>query len=234
MIRINLLTVERKAARKKFAFTTSHKLTAGCTLVLLAAAGGIGWRYWAIGRDSRQLDAELLTAQREATRLHSIIAQVQQFDERKKQLQQRVELIEQLRHEQTGPVHMLDQISRALPSMLWLTDLKQGADANEVLISGKCISITALTDFVSNLEASGYFKKSVEIVNSETEPMPQPPGEIVSFSVRGRFQRAGDPVQPEASPTAAPAPAPASASAPPKQTSQTSLKAGADSPDTAG
>jgi type IV pilus assembly protein PilN len=221
MIRINLLTVERKATRKKFAFSTSHKLTVGCTLVLIAAAGVIGWRYLAIDRDSKQLDADLITAQREATRLHSIIAQVQQFDQQKKQLQQRVSLIEQLRHEQTGPVHMLDQISRALPPTLWLTDLKQGVDANEVLMSGKCISITALTDFVSNLEASGYFKKSVEILNSETEPLTTPPGEIVTFSVRGRFQRAGDPVQAEA---------PAAA----KPTSETSLKAGAHGPDTAG
>jgi len=220
MIRINLLTVERKAARKKFAFSTSHKLTVGCTFVLLGAMGAIGWRYWAIDRDSKQLDADLVTAQREATRLHSIIVQVQEFDERKKQLQQRVELIEQLRHEQTGPVHMLDQISRALPSTLWLTDLKQGVDANEVLMSGKCISITALTDFVSNLEASGYFKKSVEILNSETEPMPAPPGEIVSFSIRGRFQRAGDPAQAEAPAAAKP--------------TETSLKAGAHGPDTAG
>jgi len=227
MIRINLLTLERKAARKKFALSTSHKLTAGCTLVLLAAGGVIGWRYWAIDRDSKRLDSELVTAQREATRLHSIIVQVQQFDERKKQLSQRVDLIEQLRHEQTGPVHMLDQISRALPPMLWLTDMKQGADANEVLMSGKCISITALTDFVSNLEASGYFKKSVEILNSETEPMPQPPGEIVSFSVRGRFQRAGDAPPPEAPP-------PATATESAKPTSHTSLKAGADSPDRAG
>ena len=34
-------------------------------------------------------------------------------------------LIEQLRKDQTGPVHMLDQISRALPPMLWLTEMKQ-------------------------------------------------------------------------------------------------------------
>ena len=53
--------------------------------------------------------------------------QVQQFEQRKAQLQQRVALIEQLRKDQTGPVHMLDQISRALPPMLWLTELKQTA-----------------------------------------------------------------------------------------------------------
>ena len=62
-------------------------------------------------------------------------------------------LIEQLRKGQTGPVHMLDQISRALPPMLWLTELKQGADANEVVIDGRCTTLTGLSDFVANLEA---------------------------------------------------------------------------------
>jgi type IV pilus assembly protein PilN len=216
MIRINLLTVERKVARKKFALTAAHKTTIGCTSLLLLTAAGIGWRYWVLNRDSKRVDAEIVSAQREATRLHSIIVQVQQFEDRKKQLQQRVQLIEQLRHEQTGPVHMLDQISRALPPSLWLTEMKQGADANEVLIAGKCVSITALTDFVSNLEASGYFKRSVEIISSETEQTAQPPGELVSFNVRARFQRPGDPVPAEAAPA--------------KQT----LKAGGDGPETAG
>jgi len=217
MIRINLLTVERKVACKKFALTAAHKITLGCASVLLLTAAGVGWRFWTLSGSSKRVDAEIVSAQREATRLHSIIVQVQQFEERKKQLQQRVQLIEQLRHEQTGPVHMLDQISRAMPQMLWLTEMKQGVDANEILISGKCISITALTDFVSNLEASGYFKRSVEIINSETEQTPQPPGELVSFNVRARFQRPGDPVPAEAAPA-----------------KQTTLKARGNGPDTAG
>ena len=89
----------------------------------------IGWRYWTVNHDSAELDKEIAAAQQETTRLHSVIEQVQQFEQRKAQLQQRVVLIEQLRKGQTGPVHMLDQISRALPPMLWLTEVKQtGAD----------------------------------------------------------------------------------------------------------
>ncbi len=64
-----------------------------------------------------------------------MILQVQQFEQRKAQLQQRVVLIEQLRKGQTGPVHMLDQISRALPQMLWLTELKQAG--GDVVIDGR-------------------------------------------------------------------------------------------------
>ena len=131
----------------------------------------------------------ITSAQQETTRLHSVILQVQQFEQRKAQLQQRVVLIEQLRKSQTGPVHMLDQISRALPPMFWLTELKQvGAD---VVIDGRCTALTALSDFVATLERSGYFKKSVEIVSTQTESIPQPPGELIKFSVKAQFVQPG-------------------------------------------
>ena len=111
---------------------------------------------------------------------------------------QRVVLIEQLRKGQTGPVHMLDQISRALPSMLWLTEVKQ--TGTDIVIDGRCTSPIGVSDFVANLEASGYFKRSIEIVSTTSEPMPQPPGELIKFSIRAVFQQPGD-----AKPTAAPA-----------------------------
>jgi type IV pilus assembly protein PilN len=106
-------------------------------------------------------------------------------------LQQRVALIEELRHNQTGPVHMLDQISRSLPDMLWLTGLKQAADPNEVLIEGRSTSLTSLSDFVANLEATRYFKRSVEIVSTQVEKISGPPGELIRFQVRAMFQQPG-------------------------------------------
>jgi type IV pilus assembly protein PilN len=151
MIRINLLAVERERAKKKAgaAFgTTTQKLTVGCSLILVLAALFIGWRYWTISHESTKLDADIAAAQQETTRLHSVIQQVQQFEQRKAQLQQRVVLIEQLRRGQTGPVHMLDQISRALPPMLWLTELKQSPDGS-VVIDGRCTALTGLSDFSS-------------------------------------------------------------------------------------
>jgi type IV pilus assembly protein PilN len=189
MIRINLLAAERDRGKKKAITlgTTGQKLTIGCSLILILAALFIGWRYWALGRESTRLDAEIAAAQQETMRLHSVIQQVQQFEQRKAQLQQRVVLIEQLRKGQTGPVHMLDQISRALPPMLWLTELKQtGA---EVMIEGKCAALTGLSDFVTNLEASGYFKRSVEIVTTTTEPAVPPAGELIKFTIKGVFQQ---------------------------------------------
>jgi type IV pilus assembly protein PilN len=197
MIRINLLAAERERGKKKAALfgTVGQKLTIGCSLILVLAVLFIGWRYWSLARQSSQLDAEITAAQRETTRLHSVIQQVQQFEQRKAQLQQRVVLIEQLRQGQTGPVHMLDQISRALTPMLWLTELKQiGGD---VQINGRTTVLTSLTDFVTNLEATGYFKKSIDIVNTATEQATTPGGDLIKFTIKATFQ------QPDAKPAAA-------------------------------
>lgn len=196
MIRINLLAAERDKAKKKGAAvlgTAGQKLTVGCSLILILAVLFIGWRYWALTRDSSAIDAEIAAAQQETVRLHSVILQVQQFEQRKAQLQQRVVLIEQLRKGQTGPVHMLDQISRALPQMLWLTELKQAGTGNEVIIDGKCTTLTGLSEFVSNLEASGYFKRSIEIVDTKTETAATtPPSELIKFTIKAIFQQPGE------------------------------------------
>jgi len=205
MIRINLLAVERSAAKKKKTVTlgAGQKVTICCAAILVLAGSFIGWRYVSMSRDSARLDADIAAAQQETARLHSIIQQVQQFEQRRAQLQQRVVLIEQLRKGQSGPVHMLDQISRSLPPMLWLTDLKQTGDTT-VTIEGRSTTLTGLSDFVGNLEASGYFKRSIEIVSTTTEPSPQPSGELIRFVVRAEFQIPGA-GKPAPKPTAVPA-----------------------------
>ena len=206
MIRINLLAAERERTKKKAVTfgTAGQKMAVGCSMILVLAVLFIGWRYWTISRDSNQLDAAISAAQQETTRLHSVIQQVQQFEQRKAQLQQRVVLIEQLRKGQTGPVHMLDQISRALPSMLWLTELKQTND--DVQIDGRCTNQTGVAEFISNLEASGYFKRSIDIISTTAEAAPAGGGgELIRFTLKATFQ------QPDAAKSA-----PAVPAAPPK------------------
>jgi type IV pilus assembly protein PilN len=194
MIRVNLLAGERAAVKKKsIAFNLAgQKMTLAASLILVVTAAGIGWRYWSLTNQSKRLDEEIAAAQQETARLHSVILQVQQYEQRRAQLQQRVALIEELRRGQTGPVHMLDQVSRALPPMLWLTSLRQLGPDGAVLIEGRATTQTTVSDFVNNLEATGYFKKSIDIVNTVAEPIPGPPGELVKFTLRALFQTPAD------------------------------------------
>jgi type IV pilus assembly protein PilN len=189
MIRINLLTTERplaKAAPSAGFALVGRQLTMSCMLILVAGLGIIGWRYQAIQQDSSKLNTQIGEAQTEIVQLRSVLVEVQKFEQRRTQLQQRVGLIETLRKDQTGPAHMLDEISRAMPPTLWLTDLKQSLTAGDVLIEGRCTSLTGITDFVGSLERSGYFKKSVEIVSTQLEVAPTGP-DLIKFSIKAQL-----------------------------------------------
>ena len=192
MIRINLLGVERQKARRAVAFDQTRQLAVACALVLVATAAGIGWWYWSLGQASLQVDAEIVSAQQEAARLRSILADVQRFEAQRTQLQQRVGLIEQLRRGQSAPVQLLDHISRSVPDMLWLTSLEQ--HGNDIMIEGRSTTLIALSDFVGNLgNRSALLKKPIEIVNSQVEaaqasaPSGAPAADVIRFTVKAEL-----------------------------------------------
>lgn len=187
MIKINLLNGERKLAKKAFVLGGAQVITVSCGAILVLALLACAWRFLAVAHDNSQLDSDLASAQKEAASLHGVIAQLQEFETRRSKLQQRVGLIEQLRAAQTGPVHMLDQISRALPQMVWLTEIKQAPGSNDVTIDGRTTSVTSVSDFASALEGTGFFKKSVEIVSSTTQTIKEGPGDLVVFQLKATF-----------------------------------------------
>ncbi|MGE0042314.1 MAG: PilN domain-containing protein [Vicinamibacterales bacterium] len=190
MIRINLVAAERRAAKAAGrSFQVGQKATVVGTLILLVTFAGVGWRYWAVTGVEAGLDRDIAAARREEGRLAEILKQVQAFEAQRQQLEQRVALIDELRKGQNAPVHIIDQVSRALPDMMWLTTVRQ--DGFDVTIEGRCLSLTELSDFVGNLEASRYFQRPVEILNSEVIAGSDGGPELIRFSVKGTFQMAG-------------------------------------------
>ena len=195
MIRINLLAAERRQARSvPKGLVLAQKMTVIGSLILVLAALGLGWRYWALGQMAATTERQLNEARREEQRLAGILKQVAEFEARREQLQQRAALIDELRRGQSAPVHMIDQISRALPEMTWLTAMRQ--EGFDVTIQGRCLSLTSLSDFVGNLEGSRYFARPVEIVNSQVNSGQGDAPDLITFTVKGTFQMAGMPPPP--------------------------------------
>jgi type IV pilus assembly protein PilN len=197
MIRINLLSVDRERAKRRPSGAgaglglqaTQQKITLACSLILVLTALGVGWWYWSLKLQSDRIEADIVTSQKETARLRTLIQQVQANDARRAQLQQRVQLIEELRKGRDLPVHMLDEISRSLPDMLWLTEIKQ--QGNDVTITGRCTSLTALSDFVENLKLGGYFKPP-EILDSQVDTTQQVPGgTLTRFSIKATMTPPG-------------------------------------------
>ena len=193
MIRINLLTTERKTAKAATSrgFEAGQKMMILGSLILVVVIAGLGWRYWALGQAAARLEADIENARREEARLQEILRQVREFEARKAMLQARLDLIDALRQGQNAPVHMVDQVSRSLPDMTWLTNMSQSPDGYTLTMQGRCLTLTSLSDFIGNLEGSRYFIRPVEIVESAVVPGDGKTPDLIQFTIRGTFQMAG-------------------------------------------
>ena len=193
MIRINLLGGERQKARKiSSAFDAGRHTTLACAAVLVISVAGIGWWYWALTQPSIRVDADIVAAEGEAVRLRSLLVEVQQFEARRAQLQQRVALIQQLRGGQSLPVQLLDTISKSIPDMLWLTDLEE--KDTSVTMTGLSTTLIAVSDLVGNLGSTPLLKKPIEIVNTEVQTQAQqgpatgqPAADLIKFTVKAQM-----------------------------------------------
>jgi type IV pilus assembly protein PilN len=198
MIRINLLAVERERARKRIVLIpAAHRVTFGATVILIGTTALIGWWFLSLRQQSAQLDIDLTQAETETRQIRSVLEQVRKFESQKAMLQQRVTLIEQLRKGQYAPVHLLDEVSKSLPDRLWLSDMTQtGADFT---FGGMTDSLTAVSDFVANLEGTRWFKKPVEILDSQVQTDAKA-GDLIKFQIKAQFV---DPTAPPPAPAKA-------------------------------
>ncbi len=187
MIRINRLAVERALPRRRFTFDLGEKTTALSSVILVVAVGLIGLQVVSVRGESQALDDELDGARQEITRLERERVLVEQREELGRVLQRRITLIQELQRGQVGPVQMLDQVSQNLPDSLWLTELRQDGDV--LVILGRAMTLTALSDFVANLERSGYFIPPVDLIDSQLED--EAGGQVVRFEVRAQFSVPG-------------------------------------------
>jgi type IV pilus assembly protein PilN len=162
LIRINLLSEARAAAaRKKTGIAPT-----GARLNNLILLGGVAVGILYIGvmalvltSRSRHLDEEIAKAQEEVARLRSIIDEVKGYELKKASLESKIQLINNLKTNQRGPVRLMDEISRALPDLVWLTELTVSGD--QVTLKGRTLSPYAVATYLENLKKSPFFAEPV-------------------------------------------------------------------------
>jgi Tfp pilus assembly protein PilN len=112
--------------------------------------------------------------------LEAVIKQDQVYESRKKMLEKRVKIVEGLLKNQVSPVMVLDQLADAVErtQYVWLSSLDQKDAA--LSMSGVGTSLSAIADFYSNLNATGYFK------NIDLGPSQESSGNF-TFSLKCEF-----------------------------------------------
>ena len=183
MIRINLLAPERTTKKAKAAGPAPTPGALQSYLLLALFAGGAALLcaglWWFQTNKLKQLDTQIAANEKRQRDLQAIKQQVDQFEQKRAVLKNKVATIEKLRLAQKSPVHMLDEVSKALPDYVWLTNMDENRGA--VRFQGQSNSLAAVADFISALQRSGWFPQ-VELVSSQEQ------SNLVNFVLSGQFK----------------------------------------------
>ena len=184
MIRINLLAPERTKAKPKAAVSGPAAPPGAIQSVLLIAffVGGAAvlcaGAWWLKSSELAALDQRISDDRQRLAQLQAIQKQVDEFQKKKTLLENKVKVIETLRLAQKSPVHMLDEISKALPDYVWLTNMDE--TRGSVKFQGESNSLAAVADFMAALQRTGWFPQ-VDLVTSSAK------GSVVGFDLTGTF-----------------------------------------------
>ena len=172
MIRINLLGSPKPKGKKGPAFNmpTFEVGNLGGPLVQVAAvlviAGALNFGYWyQLDREKKSIEVRALVAEQKNRELAAVKVRYLERQKQADSYKRRVDVIDQLRANQAGPVTLLAMIGDTVNSTeaVWLNSMQdQGAS---VAIDGTALSSDAVANLISNLQKTGFFR-NIEIKES--------------------------------------------------------------------
>jgi type IV pilus assembly protein PilN len=170
MIRINNLLGAQKGKNKRSAASAAAVMEVGDVgspklkvLVVLVLAGLVNAGYWyQLDKEHRDIAAKMEVAQRKNAELADVKARYLERQREAENYKRRVDVIDQLRAAQSGPVDLLNTVGQTVNNTeaVWLNSMKdQGASID---IDGMALSTDAVASLISNLQKTGHFK-NIEI-----------------------------------------------------------------------
>jgi len=162
MIRINL-AVERQRPKVKRRVAVPGAFL--FIVVLLAAVIGLGVLagfWYAYEQQKAGLEQEKTVLEAKRAQLARMEQEIKNFEAKKAELDGRINVINTLKANQTGPVHMLEALGDTVSATetVWLTSMTD--KGGEIEMKGMAGSVEAVANLITNLGRSAYFK-NVEI-----------------------------------------------------------------------
>lgn len=173
MIRINLLGSPKPKSGKKGSAVTMPAIDVGGVFgpllkvaAVVAIAGVINVGYWyRLDREKKSLEVQMRQAEQKNRELADIKVRYLERQKQADAYKRRVDVIDQLRAGQMGPVNLLAMIGDTVNNTeaVWLNSLQD--QGTSVAIDGMALSNEAVANLISNLQKTGYFS-NIEIRES--------------------------------------------------------------------
>ncbi len=201
MIKINLIAEgKRPTSVRKIKPVLEGKDLAQWVLgaAIIASLIGFGVWWWLLHRQIATKDDEIAQAQQKVEELAPVIRQVEDFKAKKAEIERKLGVIADLKRAQQGPVHVMDDISKALPELLWIDRLKM--TSSNIELEGRALNTNAVANFIENLDKMPAFEEPTLRTTEEQ------PGGSYRFVVDFNYSFAQK--APVAAPPTAPSPLP--------------------------
>jgi len=206
MIKINLVSEGKRpvVSRKTKEKLGIAGLELGEGLFMLALLLGVlaigGFWYYLHGQ-IQERDTAIAAAQKEVDDLAQVLKEVDDYKIKKEKLEHKITVINDLKRAQWGPVRIMDQISSALPELLWLDSMT--LQQNNIELHGRAFNTNQIAAFIENLGKVPEFQEPRLRDTSKVGP-------VYNFVITFNFAI----VEPKAQPPGAVAPVAANAAPP--------------------
>jgi len=132
-------------------------------LVIVVLVGLLNLGYWyRLDHLSKEIDSKMKVAEQKNRELADVKARFLERQNQANVYKRRVDVIDGLRQNQTGPVNLMAMMGETVNNTeaVWLSKLDdQGASVN---LEGTALSADAVANLIANLQKTGFFK-NVEI-----------------------------------------------------------------------
>ena len=175
MLQINLLPV-REARREE----DLRQLRNQAILILLLVCAGIGFTWSHMRESIAEAKAHIAQLQRDIDQYNPQLEQIAAYKKKKKELETKIGVIDELDRARTGPVRVLAELAERTPDRLWLTSLE--TEGTTILMAGESLDNDLVALFLRSLGESKYFG-NVDL--DKTEMKASGDGlQIVNFRIR--------------------------------------------------
>ncbi len=181
MIRINLLPV--RAAQKKEKLRSQLSILFLCIVLVGAGCGAL---YFTKMFEINGVRDEVADLARQNKALSKKLGEVANFEKKKAELEQRLGVLNDLKLAKTGPVHLLDELSRALPEKVWLTQFSE--QKGQIKLVGYGDTEKTVANFMNSLEASPYYQ-GVELAVTEQTSVGESKVKMQKFTLQCRVEK---------------------------------------------
>lgn len=170
MIRINLLGASKPRNKRGAAASTAAVMEMGEAgspklklLIVLALVAGLNFAYWYnLDKQRQTIASQTAAAEQKNRELADVKAKYLERQHEADNYKRRVDVIDQLRAAQMGPVNLLSTIGDSVndTDAVWLSTMKD--QGTSVDIEGMALSTDAVANLIQNLKNTGFFK-NIEI-----------------------------------------------------------------------